>query len=59
MSTLDPRLHAFRPDLADAALVAQVESRRFVEPRPMQVVEPVVTLHKAPRFDAMQLWPLF
>lgn len=55
MSKLDPRLHAFRPDLADAALAGRVESRRFVEPRPMQVIEPVVTLHKAPRFDAMQL----
>ncbi|PZF78708.1 peptidase P60 [Aestuariivirga litoralis] len=55
MSTLDPRLHAFRQDLADAALAGQVQAERFVAPRLMQVIEPVVTVHKAPRFDAMQL----
>ena len=55
MMKLDPRLHAYRPDLADAALAGHVEAQRFVAPRAMQVVEPVVTLHKAPRFDAMQL----
>lgn len=55
MDTLDPRLHAYRPDLADAALAGQVQAERFVAPRLMQVVEPVITLHKAPRFDAMQL----
>lgn len=55
MSKLDPRLHAYRPDLADAALAGRVDAVRFVEPRLAQVVEPVVTLHKAPRFDAMQL----
>lgn len=55
MSKLDPRLHAYRPDLADAALAGKVEAQRFVEPRTMQVIEPVITLHKAPRFDAMQL----
>lgn len=55
MSKLDPRLHAYRPELADAALVGQVEADHFVEPRRMQVIEPVITLHKVPRFDAMQL----
>lgn len=55
MTTLDPRLHACRPDLADAALAGQVQAERFVTPQLMQVVEPVITLHKAPRFDAMQL----
>lgn len=55
MNTLDPRLHAYRPDLADAALAGQVRAERYVEPRLMQVVEPVITVHKAPRFDAMQL----
>lgn len=28
----DPRVHAFRPDLADAALRGRVEAARFVEP---------------------------
>ena len=55
MIKLDPRLHAHRPDLANAALAGKVEAERFVEPRLMQVIEPVVTVHKAPRFDAMQL----
>ena len=55
MTKLDPRLHAYRPDLADAALAGNVEAQRFVEPQLVQLVEPVVTLHKAPRFDAMQL----
>ena len=30
-------------------------SKLDVEPRMMQVIDPVVTVHKAPRFDAMQL----
>lgn len=55
MTKLDPRLHAYRPDLADAALAGKVEALRFVEPRLMQVIDPTVTVHKAPRFDAMQL----
>jgi cell wall-associated NlpC family hydrolase len=55
MTTLDPRLNAYRTDLADAALAGRVEAERFVEPRLMQVVEPVVSVHAAPRFDAMQL----
>lgn len=55
MSKPDARLHAFRPDLADAALQGRVESAHFVSPRMMQVVEPVVSVHKQPRFDAMQL----
>lgn len=31
MSDLDPRLHVFRPDLADARLRGQVEAERFVD----------------------------
>ena len=55
MTKLDPRLHAHRPDLADVSLTGKVEAERFVEPKLMQVVEPLITVHKAPRFDAMQL----
>ena len=55
MTTLDPRLHAFRRDLADIRLQDIVESSSFAIPRRMQVVEPIVAIHKAPRFDAMQL----
>lgn len=55
MTTLDRRLHAYRPDLADAALKGRVEAERFVTPRLMQVAEPVVSVHASPRFDAMQI----
>jgi cell wall-associated NlpC family hydrolase len=55
MTKLDSRLHAFRPGLADAALRGQVDADRFIEPRLMQVVEPLVGIHRAPRFDAMQI----
>lgn len=55
MTGLDPRLHAYRSDLADAALAGRITAERFVEPKLMQVFEPVISVHKAPRFDAMQL----
>ena len=55
MTKLDPRLHAHRPDLADVSLTGKVDAERFVEPKLMQVIEPIITVHKAPRFDAMQL----
>lgn len=49
---LDRRLHAYRADLAAAALEGQVEATRFVEGEPRQVVEPVAPLRANPRFDA-------
>ena len=55
MMKLDHRLNATRPDLADARLKGHVEAEAFVEPARMQVIEPVISVHKAPRFDAMQL----
>lgn len=55
MTRLDPRLNAYRPELADVALQGRVEAGRFVAPQLMQVVEPVVSVHKSPRADAMQL----
>ena len=55
MTKLDARLHAHRSDLADISLAGKVDAERFVEPRLMQVVEPLVTVHKAQRSDAMQL----
>jgi len=55
MTKLDPRLNAFREDLADAALEGSVTAGRFAAPRLMQVIEPVISLHKQPRFDAMQI----
>lgn len=55
MMRIDPRLNAIRPDLADARLRGQVEAEEFAEPVRMQVIEAVIPVHKAPRFDAMQL----
>lgn len=55
MNEPDKRLHAYRDDLADTALAGRIEARRFVSARPMRVIEPIVPLHREPRFDAMQL----
>ncbi len=54
MSELDPRLYAYRPDLADSRLKDRVSAGRFVEGRRLQVINPLIGVHKAPRFDAMQ-----
>ena len=35
---LDPRLNAFRPDLADIRLKDEVDADSFIEGRPCQVV---------------------
>ena len=45
---LDPRLHAHRPDLADARLAGQVEAERFVEGTPGQIVRPAAPLKSRP-----------
>ncbi|MQB44563.1 NlpC/P60 family protein [Rhizobium sp. ICMP 5592] len=46
--TLDRRLNAFRPDLAEASLQGKVEAERFVEGTRAQVVVPVVALRPQP-----------
>lgn len=50
--TLDNRLNAFRPDLADERLRGQVEAPRFVAGVPMQVIDPVIDIRREPRPDA-------
>src|SRR5579871_4834244 len=50
--TLDPRVNAFRPDLADLSLRMQVEAARYVEPVMRQCVRGVVPLLAAPDHDA-------
>ena len=50
--TLDRRLHAFRPDLADKRLEGKVEAERFVDARPAVIAVPVADLHGAPSRDA-------
>lgn len=51
-ATLDPRLNAYRPDLADIRLKGRVEAARFVEGRPETVLVPSAPLRRAPRADA-------
>ena len=52
MTGLDPRLNAFRPDLADLALKGRVEAERFVEGRAMRVAAPQAPLRRAPSSEA-------
>jgi cell wall-associated NlpC family hydrolase len=50
--TLDPRLNAFRPDLADAALRGKVDAPRYVEGRRARVVSGLVPMRRAARPDS-------
>ncbi|BDA82659.1 peptidase P60 [Aureimonas sp. SA4125] len=52
--TLDPRVNAFRPDLADRRLEGKVESRHFVDGRPERVTVSAAALRREPRPDAAQ-----
>ncbi|OCI91906.1 peptidase P60 [Rhizobium sp. AC27/96] len=46
--TLDRRLNAFRPDLAEASLRGKVEAERFVEGSKAQIAIPVIALRPKP-----------
>ncbi|MEO3429252.1 NlpC/P60 family protein [Pelagibius sp. CAU 1746] len=48
MSDLDPRLNAFRDDLADARLKDRVAAPRYVEGRPAGIARGIVDLRRAP-----------
>jgi len=52
MSELDPRLNAFRDDLADARLQDQVAAPRYVEGRPAGIACGVVDLRRAPEVSS-------
>jgi len=52
VSALDPRLNAFRPDVADASLRGKVDADRFVEAARRRVVAFSAPLKRAPRPDA-------
>ena len=52
MTNLDPRLHAFRPDLADNRLKGRVEAARFVDGAPRRVVAAAAPIKRIPRPDA-------
>jgi cell wall-associated NlpC family hydrolase len=48
----DPRINAWRADLADVRLQGQVASERFVAPSKGQIRTPFVPVYKEPRLDA-------
>ncbi len=48
MSDLDPRLNAYRADLADLRLEGQVEAERFVVGASARITVPVASLHRKP-----------
>ena len=50
--TLDPRLHAYREDIADIALRGKVEALRFVKPELRQISVSIASVHAEPRMDA-------
>lgn len=52
MTAYDRRLHAYRPDLADARLKGQVIADRFVAGTPARVVLAVADMLREPRPDA-------
>jgi cell wall-associated NlpC family hydrolase len=55
MKHLDPRLHAFRADLADAALKGRVQAARFAPGETYRVAAPQAALRREPSHNAMLL----
>ncbi len=51
-SPLDPRLNAFRDDLADGRLQGRVEATRFVAGEECRIVSPVAPVRRRPSPDA-------
>jgi cell wall-associated NlpC family hydrolase len=49
---LDPRLHAYRDDIAAVTLKDRVRARRYVEATSLQVIAPHAPLRIAPKFHA-------
>jgi cell wall-associated NlpC family hydrolase len=55
MSTLDSRLNAFRPDLADLRLKSIVEAPRYANGSPRQVSAPIAAVRREPYTAATQI----
>jgi len=51
---LDPRLHAYRPDLADSSLADKVSAVHYAKGRPHTVTAQLIDVRGAPRSDASQ-----
>lgn len=49
---LDPRRHAYRPDLAAASLAGRVDAPRFVEGERRQIMRPSVPVRRRPAVNA-------
>ncbi|WP_127076916.1 C40 family peptidase [Rhodomicrobium lacus] len=54
MTQLDPRLNAYREDLAAASLQDRVRAQRYVQGEVRQVAAPSAPVRVAPKFDAEQ-----
>ncbi len=54
MTDLNPRLNAYRPDLADVSLKGRVAAERFTAGRPAQVRHGVAALRRHPAAEAPQ-----
>lgn len=52
MVALDPRINAFRPELAAKHLRGQVEAKRFVDGVRHEVAEPFVAMRRTPSHEA-------
>ncbi len=54
MLKLDPRVNAYRADLADAALRGHVDAQQFVNGVMFQIAKPIASILKRPEIDAPQ-----
>ena len=52
MVALDPRINAFRPEIAAKHLQGQVAAQRFVEGEFHQIIDPIADLRRAPSHEA-------
>jgi hypothetical protein len=52
MVALDPRLNAYRPDLADARLMGKIEAQRFVQGERRRVIADAAPMRRTPTPDA-------
>ncbi len=48
---LDPRIHAFRPDIADLALAGQVFATHYARPDPRRCIRTTAMLRPSPSYD--------
>jgi len=54
MTALDPRLHAFRTDLADARLRDRVSAPLYAPGELLEIIQPIASIRREPRGDAVQ-----